>query len=155
MSWRVIHDTLLLGRCFRGFVLPVLEYYSAVWCSAADTRHKLLNCVVSDASFRTGGVFECHMANRRSVSVLCMLYKVSCNQCTLFMVLYLDRMCQSGSHAVLWSHIGIIIRFLAAEPRSTATVDLYSHLSVAVERSCWPRTQLCGTGGFQEQSNPF
>ena len=35
-SWRVFHDRLLLGRCFRGFVLPVLEYCSAVWCSAAD-----------------------------------------------------------------------------------------------------------------------
>ena len=24
-SWRVFHDRSLLGRCFRGFVLPVLE----------------------------------------------------------------------------------------------------------------------------------
>ena len=24
-SWRVFHDRLLLGRCFWGFVLPVLE----------------------------------------------------------------------------------------------------------------------------------
>ena len=24
MSWRVFHDRSLLGRCFRGFVLPVL-----------------------------------------------------------------------------------------------------------------------------------
>ena len=29
--WQVFHDTLLLGRCFTGFVLPVLEYCSAVW----------------------------------------------------------------------------------------------------------------------------
>ena len=27
-SWRVFHDKALLGRCFRGFVLPVLEYCS-------------------------------------------------------------------------------------------------------------------------------
>ena len=40
-SWRVFHDRSLLGRCFRGFVLPVLEYCSAVWCSAADTHLKL------------------------------------------------------------------------------------------------------------------
>ena len=50
-SWQVFHDRLLLGRCFRGFVLPVLEYCSAVRCSAADTYLKLLDCVVSDASF--------------------------------------------------------------------------------------------------------
>ena len=29
-SWQVFHDRSLLGRCFRGFVLPVLEYCSAV-----------------------------------------------------------------------------------------------------------------------------
>ena len=29
-SWRVFHDRSLLGRCFQGFVLPVLEYCSAV-----------------------------------------------------------------------------------------------------------------------------
>ena len=40
-SWRVFHDRALLGRCFRAFVLPVLEYCSAVWCSAADTHLKL------------------------------------------------------------------------------------------------------------------
>ena len=42
-SWRVFHDRSLLERCFRGFVLPVLEYYSVVWCSAADTHLKLLD----------------------------------------------------------------------------------------------------------------
>ena len=50
-SWRVFHDRLLLGRCFWGFVLPVLEYCSAVWCSAADTHLKLLDRVVSGACF--------------------------------------------------------------------------------------------------------
>ena len=37
-SWRVFQDRLLIGRCFWGFVLPVLEYCSAVWCSAVDTH---------------------------------------------------------------------------------------------------------------------
>ena len=41
-SWRVFNDRSLLGRCFRGFVLPVLQYCSAVWCSAADTHLELL-----------------------------------------------------------------------------------------------------------------
>ena len=53
-SWRVFHDRSLLGRCFLGFVLPVLEYCSAVWCSAADTHVKLLDRVVSGARFLTG-----------------------------------------------------------------------------------------------------
>ena len=68
-SWRVLHD-----RCFRSFVLPVLKYCSAVRCSAADTHHKLLDHAVSGARFLTGGVFECAIAHRRSVAVLCMHY---------------------------------------------------------------------------------
>ena len=50
-SSRVFHDKLLIWRCFWGFVLPVLEYCSAVWCSAADTHLKLLDRVVSGAAF--------------------------------------------------------------------------------------------------------
>ena len=30
-SRRVFHDRLFFARCFQGFVLPVLEYCSAVW----------------------------------------------------------------------------------------------------------------------------
>ena len=67
--WQVFHDRLLLGRCFRGFVWPVLEYCSAVWCTAADTHLRLQDRVVSGASFLTGGVFECDLAHRRSVAV--------------------------------------------------------------------------------------
>ena len=78
-SWRVFHDRSLLGRYFRGFVLPVLEYCSAVWCSAADTHLKLLYRAVRGARFLTGGLFECDIAHRRSVAVLCMLYKIMCN----------------------------------------------------------------------------
>ena len=78
-SWQAFHDRSLLGRCFRGVVLPVLDYCSAVWCSAADTHLRLLNRVVSGASFLTEGVFECDLAHRRSVAVLCILYKVRCN----------------------------------------------------------------------------
>ena len=59
--------------------MPVLEYCSAVWCSAADTHLKLLDRVVSGARFLTGVVFECDIAHRRSVAVLHMLYKIRCN----------------------------------------------------------------------------
>ena len=39
---------------------------------------------------------------------------------TLFMVLFLCRMCRCGLHAVLLSHIGTLMRLLAAEPLSIA-----------------------------------
>ena len=40
---------------------------------------KLLDRVVSGASFLTECVFECDLAHRRSVAVLSMLYKIRCN----------------------------------------------------------------------------
>ena len=78
-SWRVFHDRSVLERCFRSFVLPVLEYCSAVWCSDADIHFKLLDSVVSGARFLTGGVFECDISHRRSVAFLCIRYKMRCN----------------------------------------------------------------------------
>ena len=79
-SWRVFHERLLIIRCFGGFVLPLLEYCSAVWCSAADTHLKLLDRVVSGVCFLAGGVFNRNLSHRRSVAVLCMLYEIRCNQ---------------------------------------------------------------------------
>ena len=38
---------------------------------------------------------------------------------THLVALYLCLMCQSGLRAMLWSHIGILLRLLAAEPLST------------------------------------
>ena len=47
------------------------------------------------------------------------------------MVLYLCRMCQCGLHEVVWSHIGILMGLLAAEPRSSA------RLFIAISVSLW------------------
>ena len=77
--WRVFNDRSLLRRRFRGFVLPVLEFCSAVWCSTANTHLKLLDRAVSGARFLIGGVFECGIAHRRSVAVRCMRCKIRCN----------------------------------------------------------------------------
>ena len=77
--WWVFHDKLLIRRCFWDFVLPVLEYFSAVWCLAADIHLKLLNRVISGACFLAGGMLNCDLSHRRSVAVLCMLYKIRCN----------------------------------------------------------------------------
>ena len=57
----------------------LLEYCSAVWCSAADTHLKLLDRVVSGAIFLTWDVLECDIAHQRSVAVLYKLYKIGCN----------------------------------------------------------------------------
>ena len=51
-------------------------------------------------------------------SIVCFM-RSGATPCTLLMVLYLDRMCQRGLHAVLWSHFGTLMHRLAAEHRST------------------------------------
>ena len=61
------------------FLRDAFQYCSAVWCSAADTHRKLLGRVVCGGRFLTGGVFECDIADRRSVAVIFMLYKMRCN----------------------------------------------------------------------------
>ena len=52
----VFHDQSLLVRCFRGYVLPVLENRSAVYCSAADSLFRFLDSAVNGASFSSGDV---------------------------------------------------------------------------------------------------
>ena len=120
-SWRLFHDrSLLLRRCFRGFVLPVLEHCSAVWCSAADTHLKLLDRAVSGARFWTGVCLSVTLLIvDPSQSCVCFI-RSGVTRCTLLMVLYLDHMCQCGLLSVIWSHIGTLMHRLAAEPRSTA-----------------------------------
>ena len=75
-SWHLFHDRSLLLRSFWSFVLPVLEYCSALWCSAADSHLKLLDSVVRSAGFLAGGVVECNLAHRQSVAELCILFKI-------------------------------------------------------------------------------
>ena len=114
----MFHDISLLVRCFRGFVLPVLEYCSSVWCSAADTHLKLMDRAVSGARFLTGGVFECDISYRRSVAVLSMLYKIRCYQ------VHPLNGALPGPYVPVrvaqWSHNGTLMHRLAAGPCSTA-----------------------------------
>ena len=47
------------------------------WCSVCSL---VRGCrAVSGAQFLTGGVFQCDIAHRRSVPILCMFYKIRCN----------------------------------------------------------------------------
>ena len=115
-SWQVFHDRSLFLEMFS---LPILEYCSVVWCSVADTHHKLLDRVVSGASFLTRGVFECDIARRRSVAVLYVLYKIRCNQMhPLYGALYLPYVPVRITRIALVSH-----RYTDAPLRCTLTVS--------------------------------
>ena len=63
-SWQVFYDRSVLLRSFWSFVLAILEYSSAVWCSAADSHLKLLDRVVRCGGFLAGGVSDCNLAHR-------------------------------------------------------------------------------------------
>ena len=99
--------------------MPVLEYCSAVWSSVADNL-KLLDRVASGASFLTGGVFEFDLAHRRSVAVLCMLYKIRCPPMhPLYGALPVPYVMVQVTRGTVM-HIGTLMRLLAAEPSSIA-----------------------------------
>ena len=76
--------------------------------------------MVGGARFLTEEKIECDIEHRRSVAVLCTLYKIRRNPMHhLYVALHVPYV-PVRLKAVLWSHIGILMRLLAAEPRSTA-----------------------------------
>ena len=138
------------------FCPAVLEYGSAVWCSAADTHIKLLDREVSGARFLTEGVFECDIAHSRSVAVLCLLYKIRYNPT------YPLNGALPGSYMPVLVTLGALVahRYTYAPPRCRTSQhgirqDFCSPVSLPLERSCWPRIRWCGTGRFQEQGQCF
>ena len=153
-SWRVFHDRLLIGRCIWDFVLPVLEYCSAVWCSAADTHLKLLDRVVSGACFLAGVVLNCDLPHRRSVAVLCMLHKIRCNPihplCGTLPVPYVPARVTRGA---LIAH-----RYTYAPPR--CRTSQYRMTFILFSVSLWndpvdPVFDGVGLVGFKSRSNAF
>ena len=151
-SWRVFHDRALLRRCFRGFVLPVLEYCSAVRCSAANTHLKLLDRAVSGARFLTGGVFECDISHRRSAAVLCVLYKIRSNPVLpLYGAL-------PGPYVPVWVTRGALgaHRYIYAPPRCRTLQ--YSRTFIPFLVSLWndlanPVFDGVGLVGFKSRAN--
>ena len=121
-----------------GFVLPVQEYCSAVWCSAADAHLKLLDRVVSGACFIAGGVLNCDLSHRRSVAGLCMLYKIRCNPkhplCVAVPVPVhcVTALCASPGYTRCFDRTSV---YLCAFPLQDLAVpqDFYSPLSLSLE----------------------
>ena len=75
-------------------------------------------------------------------------------RCTLLMVLYLDRMCHSAGYTRCFGRTSVHL-CTASLPNLAVQQDFYSLLGVPLERSCEPRIQWCGTGGFQELGQCF
>ena len=50
-----------------------------MWYTAADSHLKLLDRVVRGAGFLAGGIFDCNLPHRRSVAVICTIFKIKSN----------------------------------------------------------------------------
>ena len=122
-----------------------------MWCSAADTHLKLLDRVVSGASFLTGGVLECDLAHRRSVAVLCMLYKIGCNS--------MHPLYGALSEPVRVTRSAVLTHRYTYEPARCRTSQ-YSKTFIPLSVSLWNNTSNAvfdgvGLAGFKTKANVF
>ena len=76
---RIFVDTSVLLCCYFAFVLPILEYCSPVWGSAALCHLQLLERQVYSVARLCPDQSFLSLCHRRRVAGLCMLYKVNSN----------------------------------------------------------------------------
>ena len=79
LAWSIYHDESVVSRCFWGLILPILEYCSPVWGSAADGHLALLDRIVNRVRRMSSGLVQCNLLHRRNVAALCMLHKIRAN----------------------------------------------------------------------------
>ena len=72
----VFRDVTVVAKCFWAFILPVLEYCSPVWMSAATSHLSLLDRVVSQVGRLSGGSVSCDLWHRRRVASLSAFFKI-------------------------------------------------------------------------------
>ena len=116
-SWRVFHDRSLLGRsCPANFGVSY-QFWSVVLLSGARLLIHTLNYWIVHSV--VPGLSVTLLIADPWQSCVCFI-RSGVTQCTLLMVLYLDRMCQCRLHEVLSSHIDTLMHCLAAETCRTA-----------------------------------
>ena len=69
-------DAEVVSRSFWSYILPLLEYCSPVWSSAAACHLSLLDRTVRRAVSLSEGTVRCDLAHRRQVASLCMFFKI-------------------------------------------------------------------------------
>ena len=126
-----------------------MEYSSAVWCSAADTHLKLLDRAVSGAWCPAGGVFECDISHRRSVAVLCMLYKIRCNP------VHLLNGSLSGPYVPVRVTRGALVAHRYTYAPLRCRTLLYSRIFIPFSVPLLPHPVFDGVGlaGFKSRAN--
>ena len=72
----VFRDVTVVAKCFWAFILPVIEYCSPVWMSAATSHLLLLDRVVSQVGRLSSGSVSCYHWHRRKVASLSVFFKI-------------------------------------------------------------------------------
>ena len=94
---------------------------------------KLLDRAVSGPRFLAGGVSECDISHRRSVAVLCMLYKIRCNQVALSKLL--KREGRAGAEGAILPYVGYLQLIstlkIGADGHSLKDYDLVSYANIS------------------------
>ena len=152
-SWQVFNDRSLLLSYFCCFVLPILEYCSAVWCSTAVSHPKLLDRVVRSAGFLAGRVLDCNLAHRGSVAELCVLFKIKSNP----MHPLSDALPLPYVPARI-TRDALVVGFLSRSPR--CRTSQYRRTIVPISVSLWndlsdPVFDGEGLAGFKSRANAF
>jgi len=75
-AFKIFDSADVVQHCFRSFMLPILEYASVVWSSAAASHLALLDRIVNRCARLMNDTVPCCLDDRRSVAGLCMLYKI-------------------------------------------------------------------------------
>ena len=135
------------------FALPVLEYCSAVWCSAADSHLKILDRVVRSFVYLAGGFqsetfpiddleqrFECYI-------------RFGVTQCILRAVNRLRRMCRRMLLLLLWLLIASLTPPRCSNSQFHRTFVLFS-VSLWNDLSD-PVFDGVGLAGFKSRANDF
>ena len=117
-------------------------------------QYELLDRAVGGARFVTGGVFECNIAHRRSVVVLCMLYKIGCNP------MYTLNCALPGPNVPVRVTRGALVahRFTYAPPR--CKTSQYNRTFIPLSVSLWNDLANhvfdgVGQAGFKSRANAF
>ena len=74
-SSKIFGDASVLVKCFNSFILSCFEYCSPVWFSAADSHLKLFDRNLNACKFLIPDL-NTDLWHRRSISCLCMLFKI-------------------------------------------------------------------------------
>ena len=152
-SWLGFHDKLHIGGCF--WVLSCQFWNTVLQCGFRLPIHPfLLDRVVSGACFIAGGVLSRDLSHRRSVAVLCMMYKIRCNPkhplCGALPMPYVPVRVTRGA---LIAH-----RYTFAHPR--CRTSQYRRTFIPLSVFLWddlvaPVLAGVGLAGFKSRSNAF